>query len=81
MFGFSTYSYAPEVRYEIGWLYTSLLSLILLINVAVMITEIVLGVKLFLKKRKYKKWHDKKKKTIKHKESDSEDHPDMIFES
>ena len=38
--GFSTYNYAPETRFIMGWIYLGLLGLILVLNVTVLIIVI-----------------------------------------
>mmetsp|Transcript_9096 Transcript_9096/g.11123 ORF Transcript_9096/g.11123 Transcript_9096/m.11123 type:complete len:82 (+) Transcript_9096:250-495(+) len=55
MMGFSSYNFEPETRYETGWFYIGFLGGILAINVFIMLIDVIFGIKLSCKKRKYKK--------------------------
>ena len=56
LLGFSTYNYAPEVRYQIGWFYIAFLGVILGFNVLIMLADISISIRIaFLKRRSHKK--------------------------
>ena len=60
--GFSNYTGSPEDRLTAGWGYLGLLGLILMLNIAVLVVEIIKGVVNFLRARREKKKVEQLKK-------------------